>query len=208
MHLERIRSFVEQLLQKSCSLRELAGVVLFDGCLKLAIETSGLLAINGGRGTTHQKRQQYTLDYPEPCAHGHVCYHRIWCGRTFRKIGDMRPGRRSGGSAFPSMASKSEVQLQGELNLTRIIGRVTRRSDLAEVAAGEVARSANGDYSVAAEVRRIEVRVIEDVEHLRAELQPEALGEQEVLKDREVQSSEARARHGGRYNSTESRKPC
>ena len=62
------------------------------------------------------------------------------------------------------------VQLQSKLDLSRIEWFVTRRSNLAEVRVSVVPRTADGHDAVAAEVRSVEVRVVEDVEELCAEL--------------------------------------
>src|SRR5262249_23606234 len=98
-------------------------------------------------------------------------------------------GRRA--SVFPEPASENLViQLQSKLDLPRIIRSIARRSDFAKVCAGEVRRIRNGDYTVTAKSWRIEVRVIQDVEHLSAELQAEALLHLEFFECREVQSAE------------------
>ncbi len=63
-----------------------------------------------------------------------------------------------------------EVQLQTKLHRARI----ARRRDHAEVSRGDVRRNSS------------EVRVIEDIEHLRTQLQIDRLGEAEILRQREV----------------------
>ena len=75
-------------------------------------------------------------------------------------------------AAFPgvSFGGKLVVQLQSELDLTLITRVVTRGADQTEVGVGEVERVADGDDTVTAEARGIEVGVIDDVEELRAEL--------------------------------------
>src|SRR5260370_37203035 len=83
------------------------------------------------------------------------------------------------------------IQLQSELDLSRIVGSITRRSDLAKACVCEIARPRDGDNPVAAEVGRVEIRVIENIEDLRTELHAEALGEREILEDGEVQSVES-----------------
>ena len=74
------------------------------------------------------------------------------------------------------------IQLQSKLNLPRIVGSIASGSNLSEVATGEVGGAADGDNAVAAESRRVEVRVVKDVEELRPELQTETFVELEVLK--------------------------
>ena len=66
-------------------------------------------------------------------------------------------------------SERSEVQLQTELNFSRVMGRL----DLTEVAAGH----ARGD--------RVPLRVVECIEELRAEFQPAAtrLAEKEALEE-------------------------
>ncbi len=82
-------------------------------------------------------------------------------------------------------------ELKGELDLARIVWSVTSRTDFAEVAAGEISGATDCDNAVAAESRRVEVRVVGQVKDFRAELELFLLGYQEILKDREVQSVEA-----------------
>jgi hypothetical protein len=69
------------------------------------------------------------------------------------------------------------VQLESKLNLPRIIWSIASRSNFAKGRAGEVARIWDRCDSVTAEVRCVEVRVIEDVEELSPELQRETLAE-------------------------------
>ena len=64
-----------------------------------------------------------------------------------------------------------EVQLQSELDLSRIVGSIASRSDLSKVRTGVVVRAADSHNTVAAESGSVEVRVVEDVEELRTELQ-------------------------------------
>ena len=63
------------------------------------------------------------------------------------------------------------VQLQSELDLTWIVGGIARRTDASEVrCVVEVERVADGDDTIAAEARCVEVGVIQDIEELRTEL--------------------------------------
>src|SRR5579859_4767241 len=66
------------------------------------------------------------------------------------------------------------VQLQGKLNLPRIIRSVARGSNFAEGRTVVVARVGNGRHAVPAEIRRVEVRMVKDVKDLRSELKLEA----------------------------------
>ena len=77
-------------------------------------------------------------------------------------------------------------QLQGELDLPRIVRRIARGPDFAEVGACKVSRIANRNNTVAAEIWRVEVRVVEDIEDFRSELQSKAFRDQEVFKQRIV----------------------
>ncbi len=87
-------------------------------------------------------------------------------------------------SAFPGKNAtvRSVVQLQSELNLSRIIGSITSRSNFSEVRIGVVTRIRDRDNTIAAKIGSVEIRVIEDVEELRPELQRKTLAEFEVLK--------------------------
>src|SRR3954451_19175133 len=82
------------------------------------------------------------------------------------------------------------VKLQGKLYLPRIIGCVSRRSDLSKVGAREVGCTGYGNYAVSAKPRSVEVWMVGDVEELGAELQEEALREPKILECREVKSLE------------------
>ncbi len=80
--------------------------------------------------------------------------------------------------------SNSEIQLQGELDLSRIVGRVASRSDLAKFACVcEVSRASDCDHTVAPEIGSVEVRVIEYVEKFGPKLQAEALINVEIFKE-------------------------
>jgi len=83
------------------------------------------------------------------------------------------------------------VQLQSELDLPRIVWRIARRTNFAEIRVVEVPGIRNCHHSVSAESRSVEVRMIEDVEELRPELQREALSQPEVLERGEVKAMEA-----------------
>src|SRR5208282_1264454 len=82
---------------------------------------------------------------------------------------------------------------QSELDLPRIIGSIARRTDLAKAGTSEITRARNRDHAVTAKIRCVEVRVVEDVKELRAELQPESFRERNVLEQREVHALEGRA---------------
>ena len=82
---------------------------------------------------------------------------------------------------------KLEIQFQSELDLPRIIWCVTRRSNFPEaIDIAEVAGSRNRNHAVAAEIGSVEVRMIEYVEELRPELQPETFVELHVFEHGEV----------------------
>src|SRR5205814_5188347 len=93
------------------------------------------------------------------------------------------------------------VQLQSKLDLARIIWIVARRSNFAEVRVSEVARTADRHYAVAAEVGRVEVGMVENVEHLGAELHREPLSNRELLEYREVEAMETGAGGKGGFGS-------
>jgi len=82
------------------------------------------------------------------------------------------------------------IELQRELDLSRIVWSIARRADLAEVRARKVRRAGNCDHTVAAKSRSIEVGVVQDVEELRPELQAEALLHLKFLKSGEIQPAE------------------
>lgn len=69
------------------------------------------------------------------------------------------------------------IQLEGKLNLPRIVRSIARGPNLTKVIAREVAGTGNRHHSVASEVRRIEVRMVEDVEELGPELHGEPIVE-------------------------------
>jgi hypothetical protein len=83
-----------------------------------------------------------------------------------------------------------EQQLQSKLDLPRIVGSIASGTHFAEVRAGEIARTRNRLNSVAAEIRSVEVRVIENVEELSPELQVEAFAKLEVFEGGEIQPLE------------------
>jgi len=84
----------------------------------------------------------------------------------------------------------SVIQLYRELNLTRIIRSIARRSNFAKAGVGEVTRSRYRGNAVSTKVGSIEVRVVQDVEELRPELQPESLGDLEIPEHREIHTLE------------------
>ena len=59
-----------------------------------------------------------------------------------------------------------EKQLQSKLNLPRIVGSIASRSNFSEVSTGEVAGITNRDDAIAAKIRSIEIRMVENVEEL------------------------------------------
>src|SRR5215475_1013091 len=76
------------------------------------------------------------------------------------------------------------IQLQGELNLSRIVGRITSRINLAKIRTLEVERAWGGNHvAPAGKSRGVEVWMIENVEEFPAELQTEAFGETEILEN-------------------------
>ena len=85
-----------------------------------------------------------------------------------------------------------EIKLQRELDLARVVRCKARGATLPEVSVEEVARARHGYDAVAAKVRRIERGVVEYVEELTPELEPEPLAQLEVLEQRVVQLKDAR----------------
>ncbi len=63
-----------------------------------------------------------------------------------------------------------EQELQSELDLTRVVRSIAGGPDFAKVRTGIVTGVSDGYDAVAPEVRRVEVRMIEDVKDLRPEL--------------------------------------
>src|SRR4029077_3825568 len=92
---------------------------------------------------------------------------------------------------------RSVVELQSELDLPRVVGSVTRRTDFAEsrLVGGvcKVRRSGDCYDTVAAKPGGVEVGMVEDVKDFRTELQSEALVESEVLEEGQVQPVESRS---------------
>src|SRR5260370_7952326 len=62
------------------------------------------------------------------------------------------------------------IQLQSELDLPRIVRSIARRADLAEGRIVVVARSRYCNNSITAEIRRVKVVVLCDVQELRTDL--------------------------------------
>jgi hypothetical protein len=73
------------------------------------------------------------------------------------------------------------IQLQRELDLPWIVWSKSSGSDLTEGRVGEVAGASDGGDAVAAEVRRVEVGMVEDVEELSPELHRNAIADLEAL---------------------------
>ena len=90
------------------------------------------------------------------------------------------------------------IQFQRELDLSRVVRSVTSGADFSEGVTRKVGRSGDGNNAVAAESRRIKIRVIKNVEELRAKLQAYAFVERKVLEDGEIQPVESRSRYLGR----------
>ena len=79
------------------------------------------------------------------------------------------------------------IQLESKLDLPRIVGSKPSGSNFTEVSTGKVARVRNRSHPVAAEIRCIEGRVIEDVKELSPELHGEALADRDILECGEVE---------------------
>src|ERR1700675_1459981 len=117
------------------------------------------------------------------------------------KAARRKKGRLSGSAFLVGCHSSLVVQLQRELDLSRIVGSIARGSNGAKRprAKGsvsvrrEVERPGNCAHPVAGEFGRVEVRVVENVEELSAKLEPETLAKLEVLECREVQPFETRS---------------
>src|SRR6266702_4450378 len=127
-----------------------------------------------------------------------VLLHDSSVSRALRK--NENPGKAPSRRASPGFIHLSlVVQLQRKLNLARIVGFKPRRSDLAEVRVVEVARTADRHYAIAAEVGRVEVGMVEDVEELSTEFRRDPLGDRELLEDREVETMNAGAYRVARF---------
>lgn len=87
------------------------------------------------------------------------------------------------------------VELESELDLPRVVRRIASRADQSEVGVGVICRSTDSYNSVTAKAWRVEVRMVEDVEDFRPELQPIPFLKHKILKDRKVQPVETRARN-------------
>ena len=79
--------------------------------------------------------------------------------------------------------AKLEIQFQSELDLPRIVGSIARGTNFAEGRTVEIARVGDRDNAVTAEIRGVEVRVVEYVEYFRTELQAETLAQGDILED-------------------------
>jgi hypothetical protein len=89
--------------------------------------------------------------------------------------------------------TKLEVQLQSELDLPRVVRSITGGSNLAEGRTIELTRVGNCYNAVTAEIRSVEVRVVENIEDLRPELEAEPLAQSNVLESGEIQPVESRS---------------
>src|SRR5882724_967465 len=87
------------------------------------------------------------------------------------------------------------VELERKLNLARIVRRVARRADKPEVRVLEIRGTRYRDHTVTAKSRRVEVRMIQNVEDFRSELQTESFLDREILEDGEIQPVETGSRH-------------
>ena len=69
---------------------------------------------------------------------------------------------RRGASQAPlrPVPSKLVIELQSELDLSRIVGSIASRSNFAEVRTRVIERIGDGDYTVAAKSGRIEIRMV------------------------------------------------
>ena len=83
-----------------------------------------------------------------------------------------------------STRSCLEIELQSELNLSRIVWRVAGGSNFAESGIIKIGRSRDSYYTIATEPGIVEVRVVQDVEELRAELQARVFRHLEILEQR------------------------
>jgi len=185
-------NLAQQAFQFDCSLSEAARFVLRYSGLEFAVEMLAGLASCCRHGHAYQKSQNSRPN--RQASHGHVfvCYHRA--GQAGGLDLESAPPAGAPVSALPGEISSSlEVQLQSELDLSRIIRGITSRADRSKVRARVVVRTADGHDTVATESGRVEVRVIENVEELGTELQLEALRELEVFEEREIQPVEARS---------------
>src|SRR5579864_5260953 len=101
------------------------------------------------------------------------CYHcACRSGSPQRSQSTREEARRRASLVVPSML---EVQLQSQLDLTRVVRSIAGRSDLAKGRVRVVPRSADRHHSVSTKIRLVEVRMVENVKHLRPELELEAL---------------------------------
>src|SRR5215475_4577311 len=89
----------------------------------------------------------------------------------------------------------SVVELQSELDLPRIVGSIAGGTDSSKVAVRPIGRAGNRNHAVAAEAGSIEVRMVEDVEDFRSELELTLLVERNVLEEGQVKPVEARSRN-------------
>src|SRR5580658_1457531 len=106
------------------------------------------------------------------------------------------PGKAPGTRAFPGcLHLSSVVQLQSKLNLSRIERIVASGPNFSEVGVCVTARARSRYNSITAEVGRVKVRMVENVEELRPELHGEAFVQLECLEEREIEPVEARPRY-------------
>src|ERR1017187_1724353 len=181
MHLKALRDIAQKTLQLCGGFREMACVILRLRFLELAVQPLGLVAACCHRQRATQENQ--TRNHPGPTSSTHGL-HAI----TRRAAGSCRRTRTAAEktllrSAFSgkNATSGSVVQLQSELDLSRIVGSIASGSNFSEVRIRVVARIGDRDNTVATKIWSVEVRMIENVEELRPELHRETLAEPEVL---------------------------
>ena len=176
MNFVTLGSIGQQLFQLVGGLCVAAGLVVRDGRLVLAIELLFLRILGDGSGSRKPgaKPAAPTEAKPAPCSLSPPKSPREQrCTECAECVTQKNtPARHPEGVPYRGVFHlKLVVQLQRKLNLSRIVGIVASRSDFAEVRVGDVARTANRDDAVAAEVGSVEVRMVEDVEELGPELQ-------------------------------------
>lgn len=87
------------------------------------------------------------------------------------------------------------IQLQGKLDLARVVRSVASGADFAKVRIVEIGGSGDGLNAVAAESGSVKVGMIENVENLRTELETETFVDGDLLENGEVKAMEARPRN-------------
>ena len=93
------------------------------------------------------------------------------------------------------LGGRLKIELQSELDLSRVVGGIASRADFTKSVAGVVARTGNSHDTVAAKIGGTEIGMIGNVENFGPELQILTFGDREVFEEGPVHPVETGARH-------------